>query len=161
VVSSIAISGEWFRCVSLRRDPLSEVGARLNGGRFNVRGEPALYLAGTPALAVAEHLRLGQLFGVVAFPPRLLVTVEVALPRVVDLTDPRTRSAMELDAEELSRDWTTALEGASTQLLGRELRGEGVSGVMFPSSLEPAKANLVVFRENLGRDGWVRVVGGD
>jgi RES domain-containing protein len=155
VVPTIALAGEWFRCVSLRRDPLSEEGARLNGGRFNVIGEPALYLAGTPALAVAEHLRLGQMFGVVVFPPRLLVTVRVELPRVVDLAEKRTLSALGLDLEVLSGDWSAHAEPIATQLLGRELRDR------FPSALDASQANLVVFRENLRDDGSVQVVGGD
>jgi RES domain-containing protein len=158
---TVTLSGDWFRCVSLKRDPLSEEGARLNGGRFNVVGEPALYLASTPALAVAEHLSLGEMFGVVTFPPRLLVTVEVDIQSVVDLTDPQARTAVGVDSGALRCDWRGHSQSSRTQLLGRELRNAGVAGVRFPSSVDATKANLVVFRENVGPADLLRVLGAD
>lgn len=161
MVPMITLSGDWFRCVSLRRDPLSEDGAQLNGGRFNVVGEPALYLADTPALAVAEHLSLGEMFGVATFPPRLLVTVEIEIRQVVDLTDPQTRTAAGVDLMALRCDWRAHAGPSPTQLLGRELRSAGVAGVRFPSSVNASRTNLVVFRENVCDTDLLRVVGAD
>jgi RES domain-containing protein len=152
------VSGTWFRCVSLRRDPLSVVGSELTGGRFNDVGTGALYLAGTPAAAVAEHLRLGSMFGVVSFPPRMLVTVEVVLSNVFDLTAADVRAECGLSAADLAADWRVVATPA-TQALGRSLRAAGVEAVVFASVVEPRVGNLVVFPENLQSASRLAVVG--
>jgi RES domain-containing protein len=152
------VSGTWFRCVSLRRDPLSVVGSELTGGRFNDVGAGALYLAGTPAAAVAEHLRLGSMFGVVSFPPRMLVTVEVVLRDVVDLTAADVLATYRLKATDVNADWR-AVEDSATQALGRSLRAAGVEAVVFASVIEPRVGNLVVFPENLQSASRLAVVG--
>jgi hypothetical protein len=75
------------RCVGRKRDPLSTEGSRLFGGRFNLVGRPALHLAGSPAVAVAERLQLGEvLLQFQRFNPCLLVSVDVRLQEVLDLT---------------------------------------------------------------------------
>jgi hypothetical protein len=85
MIPAVPIRSEWFRCVSFRRDPLSSEGARLVGGRLSIPGEPAIYLASTPTLAVAENLRLAGLFGVGRFPPRLLVCASAIEPDASNL----------------------------------------------------------------------------
>jgi RES domain-containing protein len=152
------VSGTWFRCVSLRRDPLSTAGSEIAGGRFNDVGTVALYLAGTPAAAVAEHLRLGSLFGVATFPPRMLVTVEVVLSSVVDLTAADVYATYGLKATDLNADWL-GVEAPATQALGRSLRATGVEALLFASAVEPRVSNLAVFTENLLPTSRLAVVG--
>jgi RES domain-containing protein len=153
-----AIKGTWFRCVSLRRDPLSVVGSERSGGRFNDVGAGALYLAGTPSAAVAEHLRLGSLFGVTSFPPRMLVTVEVVLSNVVDLTTTGAHAMHGLKATDLNADWR-GVEDSATQALARCLRADGVEAVLFASVVEPRIRNLAVFTENLRPTSRLAIVG--
>jgi RES domain-containing protein len=152
------VSGTWFRCVSLRRDPLSTVWSEIAGGRFNDVGTGALYLAGTPAVAVAEHLRLGGLFGVASFPPRMLVTVEVVLSNVVDLVAAGAYATYGLETTDLNADWRGVADSA-TQALGRSLRAAGVEAVVFASVVEPRVGNLAVFTENLLPTSRLAVVG--
>jgi RES domain-containing protein len=155
---TVAARGTWFRCVALRRDPLSTVGSSLAGGRFNQAGIGALYLAATPAVAVAEHLRLGSLYGVAAFPPRMLVTIEIALTDVLDLTEADVRASRGIDLQDLITEWRAA-DAPATQALGRSTRAVGVEGILFPSSIDPSVSNLVVFVENLRASSSVAVVG--
>jgi RES domain-containing protein len=161
VLPSIPICGEWFRCVSLRRDPLSSEGARLTGGRLNVPGEPTIYLASTPTLAVAENLQLGSLFGVERFPPRLLVTIEVDLSRVVDLRSEPVRLSLGIAKEDLNGDWRSPLEASQSQLLGLSLADMEFEGALCPSAIEPGVVNLVVFVRNVDPAPALRIVGGD
>jgi RES domain-containing protein len=154
------LSGTWFRCVSIKRDPLSFAGSQAAGGRFNDVGAGALYLAGTPAVAVAEHLQLGGLYGVTSFPPRMLVTIEVTLSRVVDLTDARVRDRYGIGASELMSAWRDD-RSSPTQALGRRLQAIGTEAVMFPSSIATGAANLAVFTENLLPTSRIAVVGLD
>jgi RES domain-containing protein len=121
--------------------------------------EPVLYLAGTPTLAVAENLRLASLFGVQRFPPRLLVTVEVNLTRVVDLRVPHVRSEYGVSLPDLTAEWRDAGGSSPTQVLGSKLVAEGVEGAIYPSSVEPGTANLAVFVRNLTDPDAVRLVG--
>jgi RES domain-containing protein len=139
-------SGTWFRW------------SERAGGRFDDVGTGALYLAGTPAAAVAEHLRLGSLFGVASFPPRMLVTVEVVLWNVVDLTAADVRATYGLKAADLSAEWR-GVEDSVTQALGCSLRAAGVEAVVFASGVEPRVGNLAVFPENLQSASRLAVVG--
>ena len=161
MVPAIPISGEWFRCVSLRRDPLSFEGARLTGGRFSPVGEPALYLAGTSTLAVAENLRLANLYGVGRFPPRLLVTVEVTLSRIVDLRSEEVRRVAGIASEDLASEWRCVSGSSRSQLLGIQLIAEEYEGAIFPSAIEADAANLVVFARNVDLGRALHVVGSD
>lgn len=161
MIPAIPIRGEWFRCVSLRRDPLSFEGARLTGGRLNPVGEPALYLAGTPTLAVAENLQLAHLFGVGRFPPRLLVTVEITLSRVVDLRCEEVRLIAGIATEHLASDWRCDSGEVPSQLLGTRLVDEEYEGAIFPSAIEADAANLVVFVRNVDVGQALHLVGTD
>ena len=157
----VEVRGSFSRCVSRKRDPLSTEGARLLGGRFNPIGCPALYLAGTPTLAVAESLQLSTIYGVVRFNPRLLVSVEVALARVLDLTAEENLARLGLSVEELHAEWRTALEPTIAQRIGQQTRDASVEGILFPSKVEPGVTNLCVFRENLLSDSHLSPDGYD
>jgi RES domain-containing protein len=153
------IRNEWFRCVSLRRNPLSSEGARLAGGRFNLPGEPAIYLASSPTLAVAENLQLANLFDVQRFPPRLLVTIEVALSRVVDLRSEPVRANLGIPLADLIGDWRTTSEASPSQLLGLQLVDSRYEAVLYPSAIEPGSANLVVFVRNVDTARSLHIIG--
>lgn len=159
MIPSVPVRSEWFRCVSLKRDPLSSEGARLVGGRLNMRGEPAIYLASTPTLAVAENLRLASLFGVERFPPRLLVTIEVTLSRVVDLRPERVRSILGIQMGDLADDWRDTSDASPLQLLGLRLADSEFEGAICPSAIELDSANLVVFVRNVNLEQSLHVVG--
>lgn len=161
MIRTIEIRGEWFRCVSLRRDPLSSEGARLSGGRLNQPDEAALYMASSPTSAVAESLRLGSMFGVDRFPPRLLVTVEVELIRTVDLTSEETGRACGVSENDLLRSWRGDGGPSPSQLLGHRLAEDGIHAALCPSVIESGATNLVIFVRNVDLSRCLHVVGDD
>lgn len=156
------LEAAFARCVSRKREPLSTEGSRLHGGRFNTVGSPALYLAGSPPVAVAERLRLGEtLLQFQRFNPCLLVAVEVALQEVLDLTVRGNRRRLEVTLADLREDWTGAAQSIRSQRLGDLVREEGVEGILYPSAIEPRTMCLVVFMENHRATSRIQVVGLD
>jgi RES domain-containing protein len=93
-------SGDGWRHLSPRHDPLSGQGARLHGGRFNPAGSfPVLYICRTRQCVVAELRRLGerQPIGVEGLLPRHLYRYGIRLDRVLDLTDDAVRPPRMID----------------------------------------------------------------
>lgn len=136
-----------YRNQSPRCDPRSGEGARINGGRFNPSGSfPTLYLCETRSCVVAELTRQGSrhVVGVEGLLPRVLYRYELELHRVVDLTDPDTRSRIGITTDELvTDDWTVC------QQLGTEAHALGDQG-MRTYSATGVDTVLVVFPELLG-----------
>lgn len=157
----IALEAAFSRCVSRRRDPLSSEGARLLGGRFNPVGCSALYLASTPTLAVAEALQLSSIYAVTRFNPRLLVSIDVVLSRVLDLTAEENLERAGLSVVDLQAEWRDTPESTIAQAIGLQARDSCVEGILFPSRIELGAANLCVFRENLLADSNISVDGYD
>lgn len=158
MTSADSLTGDWYRCVAAHLEPLSSEGARRVGGRFNPPGLRTLCLAGTPTLAVAEHLRLGSLHGLAVFPPRLLVTVRVELADAADLRIPSALENVGLTGDDLSMNWVPLAGETATQRIGRRLAAKGVEGVVYPSAVDSAVWNLAVFVDNLREASIVEVV---
>lgn len=157
-----SIDNVFARCVSRKRDPLSTEGSRLYGGRFNRVGRPALYLAGSPAVAVAERLQLGEaLLEFQRFNPCLLVSVEVKLQEVLDLTLTANRRAMGITLDDLRRPWRASSQPTASQMLGEFVREEGLEGILYPSVIETKNVCLAVFQENRRAASSIQVIGLD
>jgi RES domain-containing protein len=139
--------GTGYRHVSPKYDPLSGEGARINGGRFNPPGSfPVLYLCLTRECAVAELCQAGQrqAIGVEGLLPRRLYRYNVALDRVLDLTDPRSRTAVGVSSDVLTGpDWKGCQE------LGSAGHALGVQAIRSPSATGVDDV-LAVFVQNLG-----------
>jgi RES domain-containing protein len=121
------------------RDPFSGEGARLWGGRWNMKGWPALYLATDHPTAIAEYLR--------GFPrPGTLVPYDVAANTVADLTgdDPQIAEALTCDWAAIARvDGTVPPSWA----LAQELIAAGAAGALVPSVQQrDGGVNLVLWR---------------
>jgi RES domain-containing protein len=127
--AAVAVQGElaWHTAALISRD----------GNRWSRPGEPTIYLAGDPAMALAElarHLPLGQ-----ASPPAWVWTVEVNLAAVLDL---RSEDAAWVVDAERCRD------------IASDLRHRGAQGLIVPSVAfldRPDRANLVIFAERIGQ----------
>jgi RES domain-containing protein len=136
-----------FRKQSPRYDPRSGEGARINGGRFNPPGSfPALYPCETRGYVVAELTRQGtrNVVGVEGLLPRLLYRYELDLHRVLDLTDPDTRTHLGITKDELvADDWTVCRQ------LETEAHAVGDQGTRTYSATG-VDTVLVVFPELLG-----------
>jgi len=116
--------------------------------RWNRPGEPSLYLATDPAIALAElarHLEIereGEWIG------RLILGLQVELTDLVDLRRPATRAALGCEGDvAVLRDRENARALASTARADPHVRGLLVPSVAFLD--DPARANLVVFVDRL------------
>lgn len=142
-----AFTGQGWRQLSPRYDPLSGEGARLHGGRFNAPGSfPVLYVCQSRPCAVAEFKRLGgrQTIGVEGLLPRMLFRYEIALDRVLDLTSEDTRAQVGVSLDVLTGpDWTACQE------LGSIVHALGAQGVSSPSATGVG-AVLAVFVQRIG-----------
>jgi RES domain-containing protein len=151
--------GTAYRLTGLRymASPLSVEGALKHGGRYNKKGVfGALYLADTPATALAEvqMLKLSdhRLVGVKG-PPKVLVSIDYTLQAVLDLNDPGVQGALGTDPQELGDEWLLKQqrgEGVLTQELGEAAHGLGtVEALWVPSARLEGARNLVVFPDRL------------
>lgn len=140
-------SGEGWRHLSPRRDPLSGEGARIHGGRFNPAGSfPVIYICLTRPCAVAELRRLGQrqAIGVEGLLPRYLYRYDVRLDRVLDLTNAGVR-----DEVGLSLDVLTGPDWAACQDLGTTAHALGIQAILSPSAAGVDDV-LAVFAQHIG-----------
>lgn len=135
--------------------PLSGAGAALRGGRFNRPGIHALYLADSPATALAEYQQLDSLL-----PPCTLVTYRIALKRLVDFRAGYAPGHWEPLWQEWSCEWRRMilLEGVEppSWVLADEVLQAGFAGIVFPS-LRIRGLNLVVYPDQLGTDDVLAV----
>jgi RES domain-containing protein len=129
-------------------------GSFLHGGRWNAIGSfRAVYGSTTDTVAVAESRANAEYAGI-RFPiraPRLLVTIELQLEAVLDLTQAVVIEQLELRMEELrEEDWrkiqATGFESFS-QCLGRAAFAVGATGLVAPSAKVHGGVNVVYFPE--------------
>jgi RES domain-containing protein len=119
--------------------------------RWNAEGVPTIYLSGDPALALVESGR---------HPDDLeghsqLVSVDLDLPRAVDLRDGSVREALGLPE---GLDWI--LDRDRTRAVAQSIRSSGgADGLLVPSAGaldQPERWNAVVFADDRERVGaWL------
>lgn len=151
--------GTAYRLTSVKymTSPLATEGAIRAGGRYNKQGRfAALYLADTPATALAEVQMLkltdNRLIGVKG-PPKVLVSIDFTLQTVLNLNDPEVQAALETSSEELRADWVLRQQRGQripTQDLGEAVYELGrVEALWAPSARLRGGSNLVVFPSRL------------
>jgi len=118
-------------------EAFSGEGARLEGGRWNPKGTPVVYLADHPALAALEtFVHLGKRAWKIKF---ALIRVEI----------PKEVKVLELFEEGLPANWRAEPPGPETMTVGEIwFRGRGTAVLKVPSVLVPAAANLVMNPEH-------------
>ncbi len=128
--------------------PLSGRGAAISGGRFNVRGQEALYLSLSPITALAECTQ-----GFAArMLPLTLVEYDIDCADIIVLTDPAMREAEGVAFEDMACAWLTfqrAGKVAPSQAVAKTLVKKGWSGAIVPSFLPgiaEGSSNLVLWR---------------
>lgn len=128
-------SGTCYRHVSGKRDPLSGVGARLIGGRWNPSGISTVYLALPACTCMAELDRVAASQNVTvddllrATAGRTLSTVGVTELAVLDLRDAAARNHVGLDLDDIADDDRTAC-----QAVGQSADFLQLQGVLAPSA---------------------------
>lgn len=144
---------------------LSSIGSFRRGGRYNPREAfEALYLADTPLTALQE-INLVRVTDAAILSakssPRLLLSVEVALAAVLDVTTVPVQDALDTNLQELTGSWLVMNAGgriAPTQALGTTAYHHGgFEALRVPSAQDPRAANLVVFPDRLRPGSRVRV----
>ena len=129
-------------------------GSLLHGGRWNAIGSfRAVYGSTTDTVAVAESRANAEYAGL-AFPirtPRLLVTIELSLKAILDLTRQDVLDHLELTIEELREDWRKLqADGfeSFTQCLGRAAFAASAGGLVVLSAKVSGGVNVAYFPEN-------------
>jgi RES domain-containing protein len=117
-----------------------------DGNRWSRPGEPTIYLASDPAVALAEFAR--HVASAEPHPVASLWAVDVRLSSVADVRRDSVREALGLPAES-----TWALDVERCRMLGTDLRRTGACALIAPSVAfldRPERWNLVIFAESLG-----------
>lgn len=128
--------------------PLSGEGARLNGGRFNPQGIPALYISLTEPTALAEYNQ--------GFPhrpqPTTLCAYEIDCDDLLDLGDSNQRKIAGITQSEIGCDWELMLakkQKPPTWYMVEHLIASEITGIIVPSYARnaPTGGQNIVFWE--------------
>lgn len=139
------IHAAFFRSLDLSftHDPLSSLGAKKHGGRYNQKGLfEVLYLAPDPETALKEGRKSFSFY----LPPTALITAEVGLQKVVDLQNKGVIKELGIGSENLFLSWVLAEKETYTQTLGRLIfESKLFEAIRYPSARVAGKYNLAVF----------------
>jgi RES domain-containing protein len=132
--------------------PLSGGGAARAGGRWNERGQPALYLSIDHSTAIAEYQQdLPR--------PGSLTAYDVVATSILDLTDPKILLDLAIDAQILKVAWKRVRDVEGGRPVSWDFaaaaRAAGHQGVLAPS-VQASGKNLVLWSWN--EDGGATVV---
>jgi RES domain-containing protein len=122
--------------------------------RFNPLGHGAVYVALERTTAVAELKRRAEKLGrqLTSFAPRALLTLDVALRQVLDLTDAAVRAEWDITPDDLG----TEFDYERCHEVAEVARRDGYEAIRFPSATGDG-VNLVVFYDQLHAGSYVVV----
>ncbi|MBA3808933.1 MAG: RES family NAD+ phosphorylase [Solirubrobacterales bacterium] len=152
-VAPVSFTGQAFRHIAQDHHPLSGVGARTHGGRWNPPDSfSTLYLALERETTVLEFYRLVKRQGRTPedFLPRRMYRYDIALTAILDLRDPPIRVALQLSETDLRSD-----DAAKCQQIGESAHYLGLEGILAPSAAGEGNV-LAVFFDRLHADSQVR-----
>lgn len=144
---------------------LSSIGSFKRGGRYNPKEAfEALYLADTPLTALQEINLIKMTDAAILSAkssPRLLLSVEVSLSAVLDVTNVQVQNTLGTNLQELTGSWLVMNangQTAPTQVLGAAAYNHGnFEALRVPSAQDPRATNLVIFPDRLRPGSEVRV----
>jgi RES domain-containing protein len=144
----LTVDRRFWRVLAPRwaHQPLSGDGAARNGGRWNPKGIPALYLSADLTTAVAEYEQD------VGIRPGTFCAYDVKVDRVFDLTSAAVLGSLGIDPADRHVPWKTILL-VERRLppgwrIAENLIGLGANGVLVPSARPVGGTNLVLWRWN-------------
>jgi len=175
LLSSLAGSaqrGTFFRSIDLhwllQGTPLSAIGSRIRGGRYNRKGAfEAFYIANTQETALYETEAIFKFAGVVVGvrqPPRVMLSLEYNLHDIVDLREPTALATLGITIDDLKQPWKLAQaedRPVLTQQIGAAARAMDIEALLVPSARLGAGTNLVVFPDRLRKTSSVDLFVGD
>jgi RES domain-containing protein len=148
-IEGISVQAPFFRSLDYKyiQDPLSSLGALKHGGRYNQKGSfEVLYLAPDPETAAKEALKSFSGY----LPPRILLTVNVHLQKVLDIQSDEVIKELGIKTERLSGSWQLSEKETYTQKLGRLVyESKYFEGIRYPSAQVAGKYNLAIFDRRL------------
>ena len=123
-------------------------------GRFNPPGTGAVYVALERATAVAELKRRAERLGrsMKSFAPRALLTLDVTLREVLDLTDASVRAEWDVTLDDLRTEY----EYLRCHEVAHVARRDGYEAIRFPSATGEGE-NLAIFYDQLHTGSYVVV----
>jgi RES domain-containing protein len=125
--------------------PTSGAGAAKNGGRWNARGRPALYLSFDPLTSVKEANQQ-----ILDFIPVTLVRYQVSGGQIGDYDDAELRTRHALPEDLVNQPWwgpQYAQSLSPSQQAAETLIAAGFDGLIYRST-QAAGQNLVLWRWN-------------
>jgi RES domain-containing protein len=153
-VRGISVQARLWRMLAPRwsHAPLSGAGAARAGGRWNERGQPALYLSLDHSTAIAEYQQdLPR--------PGTLTAYDVAATSILDLTDAKILRDLVIEAEVLKAAWKRVRDVEAGRPVSWDLaaaaKAAGHQGVLVPS-VQAVGKNLVLWSWN--DEGGAKVV---
>lgn len=158
--SAVSWTGIVYRSASPRYanrdDLLTGMGSKTTGARWNPpRSFPTVYSSLDPHTALDEVLAHFHYYGIpiASAMPRVMVSIQVRLRRVLNVTAGPTRSTLRVSKRRMLtepwRDEQQAGREALTQALGRLGHDLGWEGFLVPSAARRGGVNLIVFPEKL------------
>jgi RES domain-containing protein len=147
-MAGVALSVTAYRNQAAGWDPRSGEGARRRGGRFNPpHSFSVLYVCLTRPCVVAELTRQARRQGLIIgdLLPRELWQLDTDLTKVLDLTEPSTLTALDINTDDLTRD-----DHRFTQELGDAAHQHGFNGIRTPSATGVDHV-LAILPDNLAR----------
>lgn len=148
-MDGIPVHAPFFRSLDLSfiHDPLSSLGAKKHGGRYNQKGLfEVLYLAPDPETALKEGRKSFSSY----LPPTAVITAEVQLQKVVDLQNEGVLKELGIRSENLFMSWALAEKETYTQKLGRLIyESKLFEAIRYPSPKVAGKYNLAVLSDCL------------
>lgn len=164
--------GIFFRSIDLKwllqGTPLSAIGSRIHGGRYNRKGAfEAFYLADTQETALYETEAIFKFAGIVVGvrqPPRVMLSLEYDLHDIVDLRALTTLEGLGVTIADLKQPWKLAQaenRPVVTQLIGAAARAVDIEALLVPSARVDAGTNLVVFPDRLRKKSSINIFVGN
>lgn len=142
------VGGRFWRVLAPRwaHRPLDGEGAARNGGRWNPRGIPALYLSAELTTAVAEY---EQDIGI---RPGTFCAYHVQMDSILDLTSANVLASLGVDPAERFVPWKSILlidgDIPPGWRIAETLISIGANGVLVPSVRPTGGTNLVLWKWN-------------
>ncbi len=149
-----------YRCINPKyarpEDIISGKGGFRAAGRWHLAGTiPVTYTSLDPETALSETLGHARYYNLPLNTnlPRILVSLHVDLPHILDLTNGKARQRLRFSIKIITKnDWRADnrhRRESITQAWGRSIAARGYEGILAPSATTPKANNLIVFPQNL------------